>query len=222
MREAEVPLVGGHSLIDKSEVKYGFSVTGIINPKRILTNAGAKVGDNLILTKAIGTGIINNALKEGLLDDETEKEAVQSMVTLNRKASEVALEVGVNACTDITGFGLIGHLVEMIKRGNVGAKIYYSLVPLLPRTEEFSKMGVNPPGTRRNRKFYGDKIELMEELPEWKLWILFDAQTSGGLLISTPPQKAEGLLKRLLEEGVEKAAIIGEVAEEPKGRILLK
>lgn len=221
LREAEVALMGGHSLIDKTEVKYGLSVTGVVHPDRILTNAEVEVGDKLILTKPIGTGILNNALKGEMLDNEAEEEIIRAMTTLNRKASEVALKVGVNACTDITGFGLIGHLAEMMEERSVGLEIDYSSVPLFPRTEEFAKMGLIPPGSQRNRKFRGDMVEVISELPDWKVWILFDAQTSGGLVFSSPPQKAEALLKRLHEEGIKESAIIGEVLKEPKGKILL-
>ena len=197
LREAEVSLLGGHSLIDKNEVKYGIAVTGVVHPNKILTNASVKAGDKLVLTKSIGNGILNNCFKKELLDNETEEEIIRAMTTLNRKASEVALAVGVHACTDITGFGLIGHLAEMIEKGNFGIEIEYSSVPLFSRTEEFAKMRINPPGSQRNRKFRGDMVEVITELPEWKVWILFDAQTSGGLVFSASPQKAELLLKKL-------------------------
>jgi len=221
LKKAEVSLLGGHSLID-NEVKYGLAVTGVVHPKKILTNAKVKAGDKLILTKRIGTGILNNCFKREMLDNKTEEEIIRSMTTLNKTASEVALAVGVHACTDITGFGLVGHLAEMIEAGNFGIEIEYASVPLFSRTEEFAKMGIDPPGSRRNRKFREVMVEVISELPEWKQWILFDAQTSGGLVLSVTPQKAEKLLKKLHQEGIKEASIIGEIIQEPKGRILVR
>ena len=222
LKEAGVPLLGGHSLIDKTEVKYGLAVTGIVHPKKILTNASVKAGDKLILTKPIGTGILNNCFKKEMLDSKTEEEIIRSMTTLNKKSSEVALTVGVHACTDITGFGLVGHLAEMIETRNFGIEIEYASIPLFSRTEEFAKMGIAPPGSKRNRKFREVVLEVISDFPEWKRWILFDAQTSGGLVFSVLPQKAERLLKRLHKEGIKEAAIIGEVVKKPKGKILVR
>jgi len=222
LKEAGVPLLGGHSLIDKTEVKYGLAVTGVVHPKKILTNANVKEGDKLILTKPIGTGILSNCFKREMLDSKTEEEIIRAMATLNNKSSEVALTVGVHACTDITGFGLVGHLAEMIEAGNVGIEIDYDSVPLFSRTEEFAKMGIAPPGSQRNRKFREVVLEVISDLPEWKRSILFDAQTSGGLVFSVNPQKADILLKKLHQEGIKKAAIIGEVVKDPKGKILVR
>ncbi len=222
LKEAGVPLLGGHSLIDKTEVKYGLAVTGVVHPKKILTNAKVKAGDKLILTKPIGTGILSNCFKREMLDRKTEEEIIRAMATLNNKSSEVALTVGVHACTDITGFGLVGHLAEMIEAGNVGIEIDYASVPLFSRTEEFAKMGIAPPGSKRNRKFREVVLEVISDLPEWKRSILFDAQTSGGLVFSVNPQKADILLKKLHQKGIKKAAIIGEVVKELKGKILVK
>jgi len=222
LKEAGVPLLGGHSLIDKTEVKYGLAVTGVVHPKKILTNAKVKAGDKLILTKPIGTGILSNCFKREMLDRKTEEEIIRAMATLNNKSSEIALTVGVHACTDITGFGLVGHLAEMIEAGNVGIEIDYASVPLFSRTEEFAKMGIAPPGSKRNRKFREVVLEVISDLPEWKRSILFDAQTSGGLVFSVNPQKADILLKKLHQKGIKKAAIIGEVVKELKGKILVK
>ena len=222
LKEAGVPLLGGHSLIDKTEVKYGLAVTGVVHPKKILTNANVKAGDKLILTKPIGTGILSNCFKREMLDSKTEEEIIRAMATLNNKSSEVALTVGVHACTDITGFGLVGHLAEMIETGNFGIEIDYASVPLFSRTEEFAKMGIAPPGSQRNRKFREVVLEVISDLPEWKRSILFDAQTSGGLVFSVNPQKADILLKKLHQEGIKKAAIIGEVVKDPKGKIFVR
>ena len=223
LKEANVSLVGGHSVIDPKEIKYGLSVTGIIDPRRILTKGHLEVGDKLILTKALGCGILNNALKGGMVDEETQAEVSKSMATLNKKASEIALEVGVNVCTDITGFGVAGHVLEMIEQTeeDVGIEIDFSSLPLFPRVEEFAKMGLIPPGDRRNRMFREEKVEFSEDVADWKQWLLFDAQTSGGLMLALPPQKAEEALKKLYEQGVDKATIIGEVVEEPKGKIVV-
>ncbi len=222
LKEAEVALLGGHSLIDKSEVKYGLSVTGVVHPQKILTKGGVNVGDKLILTKPIGTGILNNCFKNQILDNDTEEEIVNAMKTLNKTAADIAVSVGIHACTDITGFGLIGHLSEMISQKNWGIEIDYAAVPMFSRTEEFAKMGIDPPGSQRNRKFLQDNVVVTTELPDWKLWILFDAQTSGGLAFSVPPQKANLLLKRLHENGIKEAAIIGEVVNDSKHKIIIK
>ncbi len=223
LKEANVVLVGGHTVIDPVEIKYGLSIVGTVDPRRILTKGSLEIGDKLILTKPLGTGIINNALKGKMVDEETEAEVARSMATLNKKASEIAREVGVHACTDITGFGLAGHLYEMVEKSkDKGIKIDSSSLPLFPRVEEFAKMGLIPPGTQRNRKFRGRKVEFSTSVPEWRRWIMFDAQTSGGLVLSIHPEKAEELLMRLHEGGVEKATTIGEVIREPKGKIVVE
>ena len=221
MREAGVTLVGGHSVEDQ-ELKYGLSVTGIIHPAKVVLNTGAEVGDKLLLTKPLGTGIISTALKGGLAEEGAVSRAIKCMVTLNRKASELMVEVDVHACTDVTGFGLLGHACEMIEGADVGMVIYSSSVPLLPETEGYAQMGLIPAGTIRNRDFRLPMIELATEISDERLLILFDAQTSGGLLISMPGQEADMLLQRMHEEGIEEAAIIGEVVAEPKGKITVK
>jgi selenide,water dikinase len=221
MREAGVILVGGHS-IDDEELKYGLSVTGTIHPKRIVTKAGAKPGDKLILTKPLGTGIINTALKGGLAGKETMAKVTKYMLTLNKKASELMQKIGVHACTDITGFGLLGHACEMAQNSEVGMKIYVASIPIFPEAIEFAKMGLVPGGTQRNREFRSHMIELTSKLPDYMLDVLFDPQTSGGLLISVSAAKAELLLARLHEAGVVEATIIGEVVKQPKERIIIK
>jgi len=221
MREAEVILVGGHSIED-DELKYGLSVTGTIHPEKVVTNKGARIGDKLILTKPLGTGIINTALKGGLADENSVAQSIECMSTLNKKAAELMREVEVHACTDITGFGLLGHACEMIEGGDVGMVIYSSAVPVLPGTEGFAMMGLIPGGTIRNRDFRLHMIELATVISDEKMLILFDAQTSGGLLISVPEPKAHTLLKRLHHEGVKDATIIGEVLEKPKGKIIIR
>ena len=220
MKEAEAVLVGGHSVEDP-ELKYGLSVTGIVHPERVIRNQGARPGDRLILTKPLGTGIINTAIKAGLAEGETVERVTRTMAALNRGASEAMQEVGVSACTDITGFGLLGHACEMIEGTEVGMVIYASKVPYFPEAEEFAKMGLVPGGTYRNREFREQMVNLHPEIPPWLVDILFDAQTSGGLLISVPSSKVEALLERLRKRGVE-AALIGEVTREHPGRIVVK
>ena len=220
MKEAAVVLVGGHSVEDP-ELKYGLSVTGIVHPERVIRNQGARPGDRLILTKPLGTGIINTAIKAGLAEGETVERVTRTMAALNRGASEAMQEVGVSACTDITGFGLLGHACEMIEGTEVGMVIYASKVPYFPEAEEFAKMGLVPGGTYRNREFREQMVNLHPEIPPWLVDILFDAQTSGGLLISVPSSKVEALLERLRKRGVE-AALIGEVTREHPGRIVVK
>jgi selenide,water dikinase len=222
LREAGTLLVGGHTVIDPKEIKYGLSVTGIVHPEKMLRKGGLKVGDKLILTKALGTGIINNALKGGMLDESTQSQVAQSMATLNKRASEVALEASIRACTDVTGFGLAGHLLEMIKGSeDAGVEIDSSSLRLFPKVEDFAKTGIIPPGSQRNRKFYQGKVSFSKAIPEWKQWIMFDAQTSGGLILSAPAQTTDSLLRRLREKGVEEASVIGKVVEDREGRIVV-
>ena len=221
LREAGVTLVGGHSVEDQ-ELKYGLSITGIIHPAKVILNTGARAGDKLLLTKPLGTGIINTALKGGLADEGAVSRAIECMVTLNRKASELMMELDVHACTDVTGFGLLGHACEMIEGTDIGMVIHSATVPLLPETEGYARMGLIPAGTIRNRDFRLPMIELATEISDEKLLILFDAQTSGGLLISVPGQEADMLLQRMHEEGIEEATLIGEVTAESKGKVTVK
>ncbi len=219
--EAGAVPVGGHSIDDK-ELKYGLSVTGIVHPKRITTNSGVKVGDKLILTKPLGTGIISTALKARMVDEETVAKLTKCMVTLNKKASELMQEVGVHACTDVTGFGLLGHVTQLAQNSRVSISISSASVPFLPRTEEFAKRGLYPGGSQRNRDFYSTAVKIANKVPSHIQDILFDAQTSGGLLISLAPRKAGLLLDRLRQAGVEDAAIIGEAVSEPRGMVTVK
>lgn len=220
MREAEVILVGGHSVED-NELKYGLSVTGTIHPKKVLTNKGARTGDKLILTKPLGTGIINTALKGELAAKDSVAKSIECMSSLNRKAAELMTELEVHACTDVTGFGLLGHACEMIEGEDVGMMIYFSKVPVLPGAEEYATMGLIPAGTIRNRDFRLHMIEKSTEITDETLLILFDAQTSGGLLISMPGHQAPVLLDRLHQQGIKDAAIVGEVVSEPKEKIVV-
>ena len=221
MREAGVVLVGGHSVEDK-ELKYGLSVTGIIHPAKVVLNSGARVGDKLILTKPLGTGIINTAIKGDMADEGMVSRVVNCMVALNSKASELMMDIGVNACTDVTGFGLLGHACEMIAETDVGMIIDSLVVPFFPEVKEFSEMGLVPGGLHRNREFRMGMVELAHEIPGYLVDVLFDPQTSGGLLIAVPESKAASLLKRMHEEGVGEAVVIGEIVAEPKGKIIVR
>jgi len=221
VHEAEAILVGGHSIEDE-ELKYGLSITGVIHPAKVVLNTGAKVGDKLILTKPLGTGIISTALKGKMADEDTVAKMIKSMVTLNRKASELMQEIGVHACTDITGFGLLGHAGEMIEGTDVGMVMHSAAVPFFPEAKELAEMGMIPGGLHRNREFRLNMVEIAKEVPGYLSDILFDPQTSGGLLISVSEPKAPVLLERLHREGIKEAAIIGEIVAEPKGKIIVK
>jgi selenide,water dikinase len=220
MREAEVVLVGGHSIEDQ-ELKYGLSVTGLIHPDAILTNTGARVGDRIILTKPLGTGIINTAQKGGQAAPKAVQRAIQVMTELNRKAAEVMKGFRIHACTDVTGFGLLGHLCEMLGDGKIGIRISLDAIPILPKAEEYAAMGLVPGGAHRNREFYAPKVEAADGCSPALLDVLYDPQTSGGLLIAVAEEEAEGILGSLQEGGVKEARIIAEVVAKPKGRLIL-
>ena len=221
LREAGVVLIGGHS-VDDEELKYGLSVTGTIHPGKVVTKSGARAGDKLILTKPLGTGIINTAAKGGVASEETIANVTRSMSALNRTASEVMQEIGVNACTDITGFGLLGHACEMIQNSEVGLKIRASSVPIFAEAVEFARMGMIPGGTYRNKEFRSRMVKVADGLPDYMLDILFDPQTSGGLFISVSTPKADMLLSGLHKAGVLEAAIVGEVVAQPRETIILE
>jgi selenide,water dikinase len=217
MHEAGVILLGGHT-VDDPELKYGLAVTGTIHPAKVVHNNTARVGDVLILTKHLGTGIISTAIKGGAASKEAIDRIVNSMTALNRAASEVMLEVGVSACKDITGFGLLGHACEMIEGMNVGMEINAAAVPLFPEAKEYYDTGMVPGGLSRNRDYRKNMVTMDAKVPGYLQDILFDPQTSGGLLISVPKAKAPRLLQNLHAQGVT-AAIIGKVVAEHKGRI---
>ena len=221
MSEAGVTLVGGHS-IDDAELKYGLSVTGTMHPKRLVTNSGAKAGDKLILTKPLGTGIINTAIKAGTVNEETIAKVTKCMASLNKKASELMQEVGVHACTDITGFGLLGHTCQLAQHSQVGIKIHLDSVPFFTEAEEFGKGGFCPGGLHRNREFYSEMVDFSNQVPDYMKDILFDPQTSGGLLISLAPEAAELLMDKLQKAGIQNTAIIGDVVSELVGKILVE
>jgi selenide,water dikinase len=219
LNEAGVTLVGGHSIKDK-ELKYGLSVTGIVHPEKVVTKSSAKVGDRLILTKPLGTGILNTALKAGMLQAETKDRFIRKMVKLNDKAAEAMVSMGVNACTDITGFGLIGHACEMAENSGVSIEIFCDKVPVIPETLEFARMGLIPEGMYNNQEFRVNMVN-SSKVDEVLLSILYDPQTSGGLLISVPSEKVATLLARIRQAGDDEAAIVGQVIDRPKSQIFL-
>ena len=214
-------LVGGHS-VDDQELKYGLSVTGTIHPKKVLTKEGSNIGNKLILTKPLGTGIINTAVKAEKASSKAAETVIKSMSALNRLASEIMLDVGVDACTDITGFGLLGHASEMVENTERGLLIYADRVPLFPETLDLAEKGLVPGGLHRNRDFRKDFVNISSRVNQSLSDVLFDPQTSGGLLISVRAEKADLLLQRLLEAGVHDATIIGEVISQPSGKITVQ
>jgi selenide,water dikinase len=220
MKEAGVALVGGHSIEDP-EIKYGLAVTGVVHPNKIVTNAKAKKGDKLVLTKPLGTGIISTALKGGMASQEAVRKIVESMVTLNRTASEWMKKFGAHACTDITGFSFIGHALEMATASQVGMVIQSKAIPIFPKALDYAKLGLIPGGTYSNRDFFSCRVEVHSNVPDLLVDILYDPQTSGGLLISLPSDEAEKLVASLKKEGHIHSCIVGEVVEEPRGKIRL-
>jgi cysteine desulfurase len=216
--EAGVSIIGGHS-IDDTEPKYGLAVSGLIDPDRIITNSGARPGDTLILTKPLGLGIMTTAMKRGLADQAAAARVVAIMRTLNRNAAETMVQFNVHACTDITGFGLLGHLKEMTCAAGVEAEIWLDRLPTIPEAWEMAAANVVPGGSLDNMEYVADTVEWAEDIPRVAQIILCDAQTSGGLLISVPPDDAERLLAALHERGVEHAVAIGRITGQGSGRI---
>jgi selenide,water dikinase len=218
LEEAEVALVGGHTIEDP-EVKYGLSVTGVIHPDRILSNAKSRPGDRLVLTKPIGTGVISTALKGEMASSEAVQKMVDCMVNLNRRASERMVQFGAHACTDITGFGFIGHALELASASRVGLRIQAERIPLLPGALEYGGMGLIPAGAYSNRNYFSCKVEGDPRVSSLLIDLLYDPQTSGGLLISLPPGNAEEMVITLHQDGQVEAAIIGEAVEEFPGKM---
>lgn len=212
IKESGAILVGGHSIQDK-EPKYGLSVTGVVHPDKVLTNGGAKPGDVLILTKPLGIGIMTTAVKGELASAEETALITEIMSTLNKVAAEVMAEVGANGCTDVTGFGLLGHALEMAKASKVNMTIWSSMVPILEAARTYVNMGIVPGGTRGNLKFISPDVEFSAEVTEEERLLLADAITSGGLLISVPGTKSGDFIRRLHERGVKYAAVVGIVED---------
>ncbi len=219
VKEAGALLVGGHTVKD-NEPKYGLSVTGIIHPDKVLDNASAKVGDVLVLTKPIGTGILNTALKADMLDDEMIKKVSDIMAELNKYAAEPLKDLTVHSCTDITGFGLAGHAFEMAKGSDVTIEMYFDQIKVLDKAKEYAQMGMVPGGTYSNVSYMSEAMHIEGE--EYIRDIVFDPQTSGGLLISLPPAEAEKLLAYYKNHLNTEFSIIGRVKEKEEYSVIVK
>jgi selenide,water dikinase len=210
LKEAGVVLIGGHSIED-AELKYGLSVTGFIHPDRVLAKKNLRAGDALVLTKPLGTGIINTAIKGGLASPAVAAAVTEQMAALNRAAAETMAAFDVSACTDVTGFGLLGHLAEMVCGSGCGAKILAARVPILAETVALAAMGLVPAGAHRNREFRQPMVVFAPQIDAVMQDVLFDPQTSGGLLISVAGRQSEQLVTALRHAGVKAATAIGEV-----------
>ena len=218
-QEAGISIVGGHSVDDK-EPKYGMVVTGEVDEQNLVKNDGAKPGDILVLTKPIGTGIIATAIKKGMASEDIIQTAVDTMSTLNDVASKLMIELKIKAATDITGFGLLGHLSEICKASKVTAEIDYNLLPLLPGTLELANDGIIPGGTKRNLSYAESFTQFQEDRTDIEKLITSDAQTSGGLLISISPEKTESFLQLFNKQSSIKAHKIGKITEQ-RGKAIL-
>jgi selenide,water dikinase len=215
--EAGASLVGGHS-VDDEEPKYGLCVNGVVHPDRIITNAGSKPGDALILTKPIGTGVLFNAVRSGKMSyRDIEKEVLPAVAALNGPALETALEFELHACTDITGFGICGHLFEVVLASKVRAILEYSNLPFYPGALEMYKKGETTGSNPENRRMTNSHVEFKISLSKTEEELLYDPQTSGGLLLSVPTSQADGLLSALYKTGVSSAVRVGEILEGPPG-----
>ncbi len=217
-REAGIAVVGGHS-IDDPEPKFGLCVVGVVSPERVVLNSGARPGDRLVLTKPIGTGVISTALKAGAAVPEAVAAAIASMATLNRAAAEAMLHVGVHAATDVTGFGLLGHLHELLVASGAAARVRAGAVPLLPDALPLCRDGHIPGGTRRNQDDLAADIDWSDDVPSPLRVLLCDAQTSGGLLIAVSAERSDRLLDELRARGTPAAVLIGEVLPADAGAI---
>ena len=219
INESGALLVGGHSIED-DELKFGLSVTGVVHPNRVVLNSGARVGDHLLLTKPLGTGILSTAIKGGHANKQTEKMISTVMATLNNEAAQLMATVGPHACTDITGFGLIGHLYEMALASRVAIRINYKDVPVLPEVSHYAAMGVIPESTYKNIEFYKPHLNSCLEEKDLMEMILADPQTSGGLLIAASPKAVDSIARRLSKRNYPlDFGIIGEVVEGEAGTI---
>jgi selenide,water dikinase len=219
--EAGALLVGGHS-VDDSEPKYGLSVSGIVHPDKVLTNSGAKVGDVVVLTKPVGSGILNTALKADFASEESIQETIEVMATLNKITAELAIKYRVSAMTDITGFGVIGHLSEVTRNSQVSMIIDHSQIPLIKGVKNCAKMGYIPGGNKKNQEYYSTMVEYTESMDPVYLPLLNDPQTSGGLAIIMPREDAEKYLEEVKVSYRWPCALIGEVIEKGDKEIYVK
>ncbi len=218
VREAGAWLVGGHSIEDY-EPKYGLVVAGLIHPEEIVRNDGARPGDRLVLTKPLGVGIITTGIDRGMVDAEAIARVTEVMTTLNRGAAEAMRRVGVHAATDVTGFGLLGHLYGMLNASGVGARVWLDRMPVLKEAWALAARDCVPEGSHNNARYLQDVVTWAPDVSHEAQIILCDAQTSGGLLLAVPPERTEALLAALAERETPAAAIIGEVMAGPAGQI---
>lgn len=222
LREADCLLIGGHSVED-DETKYGLAVTGVIHPEKVHLNRGARPGDVLVLTKPLGTGIVGTAVKGGVAARELADLSIRTMTGLNRRAAELLASVAeVHAVTDVTGFGLLGHALEMVEDSDVGLVIEADRVPIFPGLQDLVEGGIVPGGLHRNRQYRELRIDAAPSCPAWLLDVLFDPQTAGGLLVSLPEASATEYLSRLHADGIRQAAGVGRVVASPPGRIQVR
>jgi selenide,water dikinase len=220
MTEAGVVLVGGHSVED-DELKYGLAVTGTVHPQKVLTKSNLVAGDRLVLTKPIGTGVINTVIKGGMASAAMIENITRLMATLNRTAAEVMTGYRVHACTDITGFGFLGHLAEMLVGSGRSARLQAGRIPLVDQALEYAGMGLLPGGAFKNKEFRLAMVEFDTAVDPVLRDLLFDPQTSGGLLIGLPAAQAADLVADLVKNGVADAAVVGEVIDAPEERIIV-
>ena len=220
IQEAGAALMGGHSVNDP-EMKYGLAVTGVVHPDKLITNSGTRIGDCLVLTKPLGTGVMSTALKNRLTDEKEMQEAIRSMTSLNKTAAELMIELGAHACTDVTGFGLIGHASHLIQEGETGIEFDFNEIPFFPEVMDLSRKEVYPGGLERNREFYSPQVEFRGRIPQYKRNLLFDPQTSGGLLIALSPAKTELMVEKLKKLKIH-AVIIGKIIKDTNHKITVK
>ena len=217
---ANIPILGGHTVKDK-EPKYGMAVTGHVDKINLMKNNTAKVGDVLILTKPLGIGIISTGIKKEIINEDVYNQTINTMIHLNNDAKDIMNSNITNACTDITGYGLLGHLLEMCLGSNLSAEIYYENIPFIDSTEELAKEGVIPGGTKKNLAYINDKINFSNSIMEHQKFMLADAQTSGGLLISTPEKEANKIINELNSNGALSYNIIGMITDKKNKAIYI-
>jgi selenide,water dikinase len=220
-REAGVSIVGGHT-VDDAEPKYGMSVTGTAHPDEVVRVSTARPGMTLVLTKPLSMGVVSTAIKRGRAPDALVGEATRVMTTLNAGACEAMLQIGAGAATDITGFGLLGHLQQMARASGTGAEVWYEAVPVLEGVAPLVEEGLVPGGTRRNESHFSTFVDADDDLTKNERTILFDAQTSGGLLIAVDDDRAADLVAALTERGTPAASVVGRVTGGPAGRITVR
>jgi selenide,water dikinase len=216
---AGIPVAGGHS-IDSPEPIYGLVAIGLVDPSRVIRNNTARAGDKIVLTKRLGVGIYSAALKRQELATPLYQEMVQSMTQLNSVGAEMKDIAGVHAMTDVTGFGLLGHLLEMCRGASLGAELRFEALPLLTHAERFAEMGIGTGGAKRNWKSYGHEVDLPVDAPEWWSGVLCDPQTSGGLLIACSSDSVQQVLELLRNRNFVHASVLGEFgASQPRIRV---